>query len=136
MVLTLDNPDEVAPPLGTYSHSVEVPPGAGMIFLSGQLPVRVNGYTAASLAEQADQVYANIVQVLAAKGCKPDSIIKLNTYLVEDDIEGAVRQARSKHLGDHRPASTVVYVSRLVDLKWKIEIEAVALAPTVAVNGG
>ena len=78
------------------------------------------------------------MKVLAAKGCKPDRIIKLNTYLVGHDMEGVGRQARYKTLGDHRPASTVVYVNRLVDPMWKIEIEAVVLAPTpaAALNGG
>ena len=125
--LQFDNPESVAAPLGAYSHSVEVPAGTSIIFVSGQVPVRADGYTAPSLAEQADQVYANIVEVLAAKGCQPNRIIKLTTYLVEDDVEGVVRKARATHLGDHKPASTVVYVRRLVDPAWKIEIEAVAL---------
>jgi hypothetical protein len=30
-------------------------------------------------------------------------------------------------LGDHRLASTAVYVRRLVDPSWKVEIDAVAL---------
>jgi 2-iminobutanoate/2-iminopropanoate deaminase len=129
MPLNLDNPAVVAAPLGAYSHVVEVPPGAGLIFLSGQVPVDPDGYIGRTLAEQADQVYANIVALLAAKGCEPRSIIKLTTYLIEDDTEGAVRQARSRHLGDHRPASTMMYVRQLVDPAWKIEVEAIALAP-------
>jgi len=129
MPLELDNPPTVAAPLGAYSHSVEVPPGAGLIFVSGQVPVRADGHCGATLAEQADQVYANIVAVLAAKGVPPSHIIKLTTYIVGDDDAEIVRQARRKHLGDHRPASTAVYVRRLVDPAWKVEIDAVALAP-------
>ena len=129
MPLNLDNPAGVAAPLGAYSHVVEVPAGAGLFFLSGQVPVGPDGYTGTTLAEQADQVYANIVALLAAKGCEPRSIIKLTTYLTEDDTEGTVRHARSRHLGDHRPASTMMYVRQLMDPAWKIEVEAVALAP-------
>jgi 2-iminobutanoate/2-iminopropanoate deaminase len=129
MPLQLDNPSTVHAPLGAYSHSVEVPPGARLIFVSGQVPVRVDGRCPTTLAEQADQVYANIVTVLAAKGVRPDHIIKLTTYIVGDDDAEIVRQARRKYLGDHRPASTAVYVRRLVDPAWKVEIDAVALAP-------
>jgi 2-iminobutanoate/2-iminopropanoate deaminase len=130
MALKLENPDTVCAPLGKYSHTVEVPAGAGLIFVSGQPPVAPDGSVASTLAEQADQVYANIVAVLAAKGVPPHNIIKLTTFCVEADGEGrgdAVRNARTKHLGDHRPASTAVWVTSLVDPKWKIEIDAIAL---------
>jgi enamine deaminase RidA (YjgF/YER057c/UK114 family) len=129
MPLELDNPATVHAPLGAYSHSVEVPPGSKLVFVSGQVPVRADGHCAASLAEQADQVYANIVAVLAARGVAPHHIVKLTTYIVGDDDAEVVRQARRKHLGEHRPASTAVYVRRLVDPAWKVEIDAVALAP-------
>ena len=129
MPLKLDNPTTVAAPLGAYSHSVEVPAGARLIFVSGQVPVRPDGHCGTTLAEQADQVYANIVAVLAARGVPPNHIIKLTTYIAADEDAELVRQARRKHLGDHRPASTAVYVRRLVDPAWMVEIDAVALAP-------
>jgi enamine deaminase RidA (YjgF/YER057c/UK114 family) len=127
MSLKLENPDEVCAPLGLYSHSVEVPAGAGLVFVSGQVPVRPDGTVGSTLAEQADQVYKNIVTVLAAKGIEPAAIIKLTTFLVDDDPDGVVRNARRKYLGEHRPASTAVWVRRLVEPEWKIEIDAVAL---------
>lgn len=127
MRITLMNPISLAAPAGPYSHLVQVPAGAGLIFASGQVPVGLDGYLRASLAEQADQVYANVVTALASVDTPPSSIIKLTTFMVEDDPERVVSKARSKYLGDHRPASTVVWVTRLVDPLWKIEIEAIAL---------
>ncbi|MGE0595654.1 MAG: RidA family protein [Hyphomonadaceae bacterium] len=130
MPLKLENPSTVAPPQGRYTHVVEVPAGAGLVFISGQVPVAPDGSVAPTLAEQADQVYANVVAVLAAKGIPPHNIIKLTTFFTEeDDPDDCVRKARAKHLGEHRPASTAVCVRRLVDPAWKIEIEAVALTP-------
>ena len=129
MKLKLDNPAAVHAPLGAYSHLVEVPAGARLVFVSGQVPVRADGSVPDGLAGQADQVYANIVAILAARGIAPDAIVKLTTFIVGDDDAELVRQARRKHLGDHRPASTAVYVRRLVDPGWKVEIDAVALAP-------
>lgn len=133
MTLKFDNPATVSPPLGRYSHSVETPPGRGLMFVSGQVGVKPDGALAGpGIAEQADQVYANVVAVLAAKGVPPTDIVKLTTFLTEDDPDGSVRAARARHLGEHRPASTAVYVVRLVDPAWKIEIDAVALAPEAA----
>jgi enamine deaminase RidA (YjgF/YER057c/UK114 family) len=130
MSLTLTNPETVAAPLGHYSHAVETPPGAGLIFVSGQGPVALDGSVGETYEAQADQVYSNIVAVLAAKGLAPSAIIKLTMFVVEDDPGGAVRSARRKHLGDHRPASTAVFVQRLADPRWKLEIDAIALAAT------
>ena len=128
MTLKLHNPDVVAPPLGRYTHVVETPPGARLLYLSGQVPVARDGSVPDTLAAQADQVYANIVAILADRGAPPSSIIKLTTFVTEDDGDtDSVRKARAKYLGDHRPASTAVFVTRLVDPSWKIEIEAVAL---------
>lgn len=129
-MLKLENPKTVAAPLGRYTHAVEVSAGAGLLFISGQVPVAPDGSVCATLAEQADQVYANLVAVLAAKGVPPQNVIKLTTFFVdEDDPDDVVRKARAKYLGEHRPASTAVCVRRLVDPAWKIEIEAVALMP-------
>jgi enamine deaminase RidA (YjgF/YER057c/UK114 family) len=129
MSLKLDNPATLSPPLGHYSHTVEVPAGARLVFVSGQVAVRPDGTLPATLEEQADQVYANIVAALAAKNVPPSCIIKLTTFMVDDDPDGLIRKARVKHLGNHRPASTAVYVTRLVDPAWKVEIEAVAMIP-------
>jgi enamine deaminase RidA (YjgF/YER057c/UK114 family) len=125
----LNNPDVVAAPLGRYTHVVETPPGAGLVFISGQVPVALDGHVPATLAEQADQVYANIVALLTDRGVPVSNILKLTTFLTEDDDDDCVRKARAKHLGEHRPASTAVFVTRLVDPAWKIEIDAVALRP-------
>lgn len=129
-MLKLRNPASVAEPLGRYSHSVEVPAGAGLVFVSGQAPIAPDGSVAPTLAGQADQVYANIVAVLAAKGVPPQNIIKLTTFFTDvEDADDSVRRARAKYLGEHRPASTAVCVVRLVDPAWMIEIDAVALMP-------
>jgi 2-iminobutanoate/2-iminopropanoate deaminase len=125
-VLEFANPPNVHAPLGLYSHTVIVPGGTELLYLSGQLGVRPDGSTAGSIAEQADQVFGNIVMLLRAHGLDPSSIVKLSTFIVAGQDGQAVREARLKHLGSHRPASTAVYVSQLVDPKWLVEVEAIA----------
>jgi len=126
MTLRFTNPGDVHPPLGLYSHTVTVPAGSELVYLSGQLGVRPDGSTPATVAEQADQVFANIVALLAAHGLRPTDIVKLTTFMVAGQDGDAVRAARLRHLGAHRPASTAVYVSQLVDPAWFVEVDAVA----------
>ncbi len=126
MTLTFTNPNGVHAPLGLYSHTVMVPSGTELLFISGQVGVRPDGTTPTGIDEQADQVFANIVTLLRAHGLEPTSIVKLTTFMVAGQDGDAVRGARRKHLGTHRPASTAVFVPQLVDPAWLVEVEAVA----------
>ena len=95
------NPPTVHAPGGAYSHSAVVPAGAELIFLSGQVGVRPDG----SL---------------------PSALVKLTMFVVAGQDIQAVRTARAKFLGAHRPASTAVFVSQLVDPAWHVEVEGFA----------
>ena len=129
MTVICSNPTSVHAPLGLYSHTVSVSADTELLFISGQLGVRPDGSTPATIAEQADQVFANIVALLNAHGLDASSIVKLTTFMVAGNDGDAVRAARLKHLGSHRPASTAVFVSQLVDPAWFVEVEAVAAKP-------
>ena len=126
MPLRFENPPGVHAPLGLYSHTVCVPEGTELLFISGQLGVRPDGTTPSTIAEQADQVFANLVALLEAHSLAPTDIVKLTTFMVSGQDGDAVRAARLKYLGSHRPASTAVYVSALVSSVWQVEIEAIA----------
>lgn len=126
MGLSFENPSSVHAPLGLYSHTVVVPEGTELLFISGQLGVRPDGSAPSTMAGQADQVFANIVALLRFHGLVPSDIIKLTTFMVTGQDGDAVRAARLKYLGSHRPTSTAVFVSALVDPGWFVEVEAVA----------
>lgn len=125
MISFLD-PASVHKPGAAYSHSALVPAGTELVFLAGQVGVRPDGSTCATVAEQAEQVFANISAVLAAHGLGAGSLVKLTMFLVSGRDIQAVRAARSKFLGAHRPASTLVYVPQLADPAWHLEVEAIA----------
>jgi enamine deaminase RidA (YjgF/YER057c/UK114 family) len=120
------NPPSVHAPGGAYSHSAVVPAGTELVFLSGQIGVRPDGSLPESVAEQADQVFANIAALLAAHGLDAGALVKLTMFVVAGRDIQAVRAARARHLGSHQPASTAVFVSQLVDPAWHVEVEAVA----------
>jgi enamine deaminase RidA (YjgF/YER057c/UK114 family) len=132
---TFTNPDLVHAPLGLYSHTAAVPAGTTLIYISGQVGVRKDGTTPDSIAEQADQVFANIVSLLRAHDLAATDIVKLTTFMVAGHDGQAVRNARLKHLGAHRPTSTAVYVSQLVDPAWFVEVEAIAAKQAIVPNG-
>ena len=126
MTLRFDNPPSVHAPLGLYTHTVSVPEGTQLLFISGQVGVRADGFIPSTIAEQADQLFANIVALLRFHELSPTDIVKLTTFIVFGHDGDAVRAARRKHLGSHRPASTAVFVPALVDPAWYVEVEAVA----------
>ena len=97
------NPPTVRTPGGGYSHLAVVPAGTELIFLSGQVGVRPDGSLPTSISEQADQVFVNIGALLAAHGLDASALVKLTMFVVAGQDIQAVRAARAKLLGAHRP---------------------------------
>lgn len=120
------NPASVVAPVGAYSHGGFVKANSDILFLAGQVGLRPDGTLPATLAEQADETFANIVRILKAKDMTVANLVKLNLYVVFGQPASEVRAARLRHFGDHKPASTFIYVPQLVEAKYLIEVEGVA----------
>ena len=135
MVTFLD-PPTVHAPAGAYSHTAVVPAGTELIFFSGQVGMRPDGSLPSSIAEQADQVFANISALLAARGLDAHALVKLSMFIVAGQDIQAVRAARAKHLGACKPASSAFYVTQLVDPAWHVEVEAIAAKSTAPAARG
>ena len=84
-------------------------------------------------AAQARQALANIVAVLAEAGGRPEHIVRMTWYVVDRDEYVAslseLGRAYREVIGRHYPAMTAVEVSRLVEPRAKVEIEATAIVP-------
>ena len=119
------NPENVVEPQGLYSHIVKVSAGTELLFISGQLGIKPDGSTPPTIEGQADQVFKNIVTLIESQNLVVENIVKLTTFIVAGQDGQAVRKARIKYLGSHRPASTAVYVAHLVDPAWFVEVEAI-----------
>ena len=122
----LFNPATVAAPVGHYSHGGFIKAGSDVLFLAGQVGIKPDGSTPTTLAEQAEEVFANIGRVLKAKDMTFSNLAKINIYVVSGQPISEVRAARTRYLGEHKPASTFIYVPQLADPKYLIEIEGVA----------
>ena len=120
------NPREVFPPYQNYSHAVEVSGDSRILFISGLNGYAVDGKTMPeSFTEQADLVWGHIGAILRSAGMDYENIISLRTYLSDPaDREENVVTSR-KYLGTCEPSWTAV-CCRLLESKWKLEIEAVA----------
>lgn len=98
------------------------------IFVSGMMPWdeerRVVGI--GDIATQTKQALSNLSAVLEASGASLDDIVKINFYLSDIRDKQMVWEVRKEYFSDHRPASTLVAVSSLVDPLALLEVDAIA----------
>ena len=120
------NPATMAAPFGAYSHAVEVPPSARWLYVSGQVGVMPDGAMAEGIEGQVDWTFRNLIAALEAAGMDTGDIVRLNQYLTRQADVGPLRTVRARHMGDARPASTLVVVAALASPDWMVEVEAVA----------
>lgn len=122
-------PPTIAPPFSAYSHAVEIPAGARMLYVSGQLGVASDGSVPEGFAEQADQAFRNVLAILEGAGMAASNLVRVNTYLTDSADIGSYREIRDRHLDGHEAASTMIVISALAQPHFKIEVEAVAAKP-------
>ena len=105
-----------------------VPATDRLIYVSGQVAIDESGTLVGKgdAATQAEQVFKNIHRILTDCGATIGDIVKLNWYFRNMGDRAVIVAARDKFLGAHRPASTAVEISRLVNEDWLIEVDCVA----------
>jgi 2-iminobutanoate/2-iminopropanoate deaminase len=76
---------------------------------------------------QHDQIWQNVLAILADAGMGPEDIVRLNVYSTQPEGLKFLKPHREKYLAPgHVPASTWVVVSQLANPKWVVEMEVVA----------
>jgi len=125
-MLKVHNPRSVAAPIGTYSHGIEVPPNARWLHVAGQVGVRPDGSVPATIEEQTEVVWQNILAVLADAGMGIGDVVKITSFLTRYENFQRFAQTRAKFLGSHRPASTLLVISSLARPEFLVEVEAIA----------
>jgi hypothetical protein len=63
---------------------------------------------------------------LKQAGAGPRHVVKVTIFMTDISERPLINPLRIDYFGEHRPASTLVEVSKLVDPRLKVEIEAVA----------
>jgi enamine deaminase RidA (YjgF/YER057c/UK114 family) len=122
----IHNPKTISAPIGRYSHGIEVPPNARWLYVSGQVGVAPDGKVPADIGGQVENCWRNILAILAEAGMGLGDLVKVTVLLTRDSDIAAYREARDRIVGDTRPASTLMVISRLASPNYFVEIEAVA----------
>lgn len=120
--------DQVAyPPRFGSPTSLGIKVG-NQIFISGMMPWDVNRKIVGvgDVKAQTRQALRNMEATLQAAGATLRHIVKITFFLTDIRDKGEVWAVRKEMFRDHRPASTLVEVSHLVDPEAKLEVEAIA----------
>ena len=120
--------DEAPAPFQGAPYSQAIRAG-GLVFVSGQLALKPGSHELAgeAIAEQTEQVFANLRAILEAAGSGLDRIVKTTVYLRNlDDFQG-MNEVYRRHVGDVPPARATLEVSALPSGAL-VEIDAIALA--------
>ncbi len=105
--------------------------GGSLIFVSGCVSVDGKGNLVGKgdPAVQMRQVLTNIQTILNEAGADLGNVVKVTVFNVDLNNRKAMNEVRLEMFGEHRPASTHVEVTRLIDPDWLVEVECVAGLP-------
>ena len=107
-----------------YSQAIRA---GDFVFVSGQLALRpgASELSGGSIAEQTEQVFANLRAILEEAGSGLDRLVKTTVFLQDiGDFQG-MNEVYAKHVGDRPPARSTVEVAKLPSGAL-VEIEAIA----------
>lgn len=123
-----------------YTPAIKVT-GGSLVFLAGVTAAPVyhsHPHVAAEFdgipadpGEQAEMAMDQLEAVLHAAGSDLGHVIDLTRFIKDIDVnQDAINRSIGRRMGDHRPASTTVEVTRLAtDPRLVLELRAVAVAP-------
>jgi 2-iminobutanoate/2-iminopropanoate deaminase len=120
------NPEGLFPPYRAYCHATEIRGDSRLLIISGLNGYLQDGKTMPeTFEEQGEIIWQHIGTILRSADMDYHDIISLRTYLADPSYDEANVRLRSKYLGEHRTASTVI-CCQLLEPAWKLEIEAIA----------
>jgi enamine deaminase RidA (YjgF/YER057c/UK114 family) len=119
-------PAAMPAPFARYSHAVEIPAGARLLFCSGQLGLGADGMVPDSAEAQADLCFAAIGHMLAEAGMDMSDIVRINAFVTDRSHMAGYMASRDRHVASPPPASTLMIVSGFTRPEFKVEVEVVA----------
>ncbi len=109
---------------GHYAQAIK---HAGLVYVSGQLPVAPDGshHPEADFDAQARLAIRNLISVTEAAGASVADLLKVTVYIVDVANWPRFNAVYAQMLGDVRPARSVVPVPEL-HYGYLVEIDAIA----------
>lgn len=107
-----------------YNQAIRV---GDLVFVAGQLGINLESgeLAGAGIAEQTEQIMANLGAILDAAGSSLDNLVKTTVFLMDLGDFSGMNEVYARHLGDRPPARSTVQISGLPSGAL-VEIEAVA----------
>jgi enamine deaminase RidA (YjgF/YER057c/UK114 family) len=119
-------PSSIRAPFARYSHAVEVPAGARLVFASGQLGITVDDHVPDDAGEQAELCFRAIGEILAAAGMGYADIVRINAFVTDRAHLAPYMAVRDRFVASPPPASTLMIVSGFARPAFKVEVEVIA----------
>lgn len=117
-------------PVEGWTQGVRVEPGHELVFVSGLTARDAAGNVMdGSIEAQARRVFENMRNILHDAGCDLSDVVQMRWYMLDFEAFNRLNDIRREYLGEPLPASTGVAVSRFLDKRQLIEIEAIAAVP-------
>lgn len=107
-----------------YSRAVRV---GDQVHVAGTAPHLPDGSVDPDVGAQARRCLEIIEGALIEAGSDIADVVRTRIYLCDVHDFDAVARAHGQVFGEVRPANTTVVVARLMDDRWKVEIEADAV---------
>lgn len=115
-------PDQPKP----FSHYCHVVRADRHVWVSGSVGIRRDGTIPVTTVEQFQVAMQSVDDCLRQCGASAANVVKVTIFMTNISERPLINPLRIEYFGEHRPASTLVEVSALVDPRLKVEIEAVA----------
>lgn len=126
--VTLVRSDRLGP--APYAYAALARPGT-LVLTAGACPLDAEGRTVAvgDVAGQARQVVTNLVEALAAAGCRLTDVLRTTVYVASSERSdlGLAWEVVREAFGDHDVPSTLLGVAVLGYEDQLVEVEAVAV---------
>ena len=116
--------DELMEPVSHYCHGVR---SGNVIWVSGMVGCTADGEIPDDVVDQFRIAMDAVDAVIRAAGGNEKSWVKVRIFLTDINDRARINPIREAYFGEHRPASTLLEVSALVDPRMKVEIEAEAV---------
>ena len=123
MIRRVTIPD-ILQPVSHYCHVVEA---NNIVWVSGLVGMFPDGTIPLDTLAQFDVAMADMETCLQAVGSTRHDVVKVRVFMTDISERELINPRRIEFFGDHKPASSLVEVSGLVDPRMKVEIEAEAI---------
>ncbi len=98
------------------------------VFVAGTAPIPPDGSDPPKGAyEQTQLCFEIILGALERAGATAEDVVQTRVYLVDPGAFDGMARAHGEIFGEIRPVNTTVVIAGLVDPRWLLEIEALAV---------